>query len=107
MALGATPPAGGAPPRGSAPVPCANKRRGNTDHDRLIGTRAGDRLLALAGNAILDGRAADERLFGGSGNDSVSARSHRGEIVDCGSGRDSATFDQLDRVRGCEGVRRI
>lgn len=44
---------------------------------------------------------------GGAGDDAVNARNRKKETIDCGSGRnDRATVDRVDRVRGCERVKR-
>jgi Tol biopolymer transport system component len=120
-------------PRAMALAACENLVRGTAGGDRLNGTSGGDRLLGLGGSDVLNGLAGDDcldggpgrdtlnggagndRLVGGSGanrysggpgNDTLSAANRLRETVDCGSGRDTATVDRRDRVRGCERVRR-
>jgi Ca2+-binding RTX toxin-like protein len=63
-------------------------------------------LRGLAGNDLLDGGRGADRLDGGSGNDTLAARDGTRDTVACGPGRDKATVDSLDRVSGCETVRR-
>jgi hypothetical protein len=103
---------------------CANRRQGTAGRDKLVGSPFGDRLAGLAGNDSLDGKAGDDcllggagndrltggsgvnRYSGGAGNDAVNARNGNREIVDCGKGRDRATVDRNDKVKGCEKVKR-
>ena len=42
----------------------------------------------------------------GKGDDSINARNGRPDVVDCGSGRDTARVDWSDYLRGCEVVKR-
>jgi subtilisin-like proprotein convertase family protein len=116
-----------------APGACANSQRGTAGNDNLVGTLLGDRLVGRGGDDTINGRAgrdclaggpgADD-LFGGRGGDRISggpgrntyaggaggdvvvAANGRAETVKCGSGRDKATVDRSDTVRGCERVRR-
>jgi hypothetical protein len=73
-----------------------DKLRGNGDRDRLFGERGNDRLYA--------GGASGNLLDGGSGNDFLWARNRRRDTVRCGTGRDRAVVDRIDRVSGCERV---
>jgi len=97
----------------------SDKLFGDAGNDRLYGdacprsasSRAtagasNDRLYGGAGNDLLDGGKGVNRYSGGSGNDTIRAANGRQEIVDCGSGRDKAIADRIDRVRGCERVTR-
>jgi Ca2+-binding RTX toxin-like protein len=97
---------------------------GTARADRLTGTTANDVLYGLGGADVLSGRAGNDvlyggrgndvldggpgadRLFGGPGNDTLRARDGRRDLVDCGPGRDTAVVDRIDRVSGCELVRR-
>jgi hypothetical protein len=45
-------------------------------------------------------------LIGNAGDDIVKALDGRRDVVRCGRGRDRATVDRFDVVRGCELVRR-
>src|SRR5436190_30805 len=71
--------------------------RGGTGADVLRGGPGNDRLTGGAGR---------DRIYGGPGNDRVYARDRLRDLVSCGSGRDRATVDRRDRVRGCEVVKR-
>jgi hypothetical protein len=75
-------------------------------NDRLDGGSGNDRLLGGPGKDHLVGGSGKDRLDGGSGNDVISARDGRRDVVRCGPGRDSATVDRTDDVRGCERVHR-
>jgi hypothetical protein len=107
------------------PGACANIQTGSPGPDRLTGLALGDRLVGLGGNDILIGRggadcltggtgndtlaggAGTDRFDGGAGNDTINARDQRRETVNCGLGRrDRVTADRVDRVIGCEIVRR-
>jgi Ca2+-binding RTX toxin-like protein len=89
--------------------------RGRGDDDCLIGASGKDRLLGGPGHDRLTGGTGADTLVGGpgvnrydagAGNDVVSARNGRAELVSCGSGRDRARVDRSDRVRNCERVER-
>lgn len=80
--------------------------RGGAGNDRLDGGAGDDELQGDAGNDTLTGGAGTDVLRGGAGRDRLSARDGRAETVDCGAGRDRATVDTADRLRGCEIVRR-
>ena len=74
--------------------------------DLLLGGKGNDVLYGGRGNDVLDGGPGNDRLFGGPGNDTLRARDGRRDLVDCGPGRDRAVVDRIDRVSGCELVRR-
>jgi Ca2+-binding RTX toxin-like protein len=93
----------------------ADRITGTAANDVMYGLGGGDLLRALAGNDVLyggrgndvlDGGLGLDRLFGGPGNDMLRARDGRRDVVDCGAGRDTAIVDRVDRVSGCELVRR-
>ncbi len=84
---------------------------GGPDHDRLSGDSGNDRLSGGDGDDSLLGGKGNDRLSagegknslsGGSGNDRINAVNRRRDKVNCGSGRDVATTDRADRVRGCD-----
>jgi len=112
---------------------CANKTLGTKLGERLIGTSRGDRIkgrrgrdliLGKGGKDCLSGGAAKDRIAGGSGRDKliggpkkdrlesgdgadrILARDRRRDVVRCGKGKDRAVVDRIDRVSGCEKVRR-
>jgi Ca2+-binding RTX toxin-like protein len=115
-----------APPPATVPTKrvASHTRAGTTRADHLTGTAASDvlyglggndTLLGLGGNDVLyggvgadklNGGPGADRLYGGPGNDVLRARDGRRDVVDCGPGRDTAYVDRLDRVSGCETVRR-
>lgn len=97
---------------------------GGAGNDRLNGGAGNDRLLGGGGRDVLTGGTGNDRLVGGRGkdvliggpgrnayvagpgNDRVNARNGRRELINCGTGRDTARVDRRDRVRGCERVTR-
>jgi hypothetical protein len=115
------------PPAPPSPPPTAGHGKtltGTAGRDRLVGTSYADVLNGLGGNDTLLGRGgADvvrggagndtlvggpgrDTLLGGPGNDVLQARDGVRDVVDCGAGKDVATVDRVDRVIGCETVRR-
>jgi Ca2+-binding RTX toxin-like protein len=83
---------------------CLNGGRGA---DTLAGGAGGDLLVGGPGGDRLKGGPDKDSLSGGSGNDKLSARDGTRDTLRCGrGGRDRATVDRKDRVRGCEIVRR-
>jgi Ca2+-binding RTX toxin-like protein len=104
--------------------PCSQRVSGTFRRDALSGGpgpqsiygRGGDdRLRGGPGDDCLIGGGGADRLSGGPGSDVIRggrggdlARSADGiaEFVTCGRGRDRAHVDRIDRVSGCERVRR-
>jgi len=81
--------------------------RGSKGADKLLGLGGNDRLYGLAGNDIVVGGAGSDRMFGGRGTDRLEARDGERDLVDCGSGRDTAIVDNVDEVNStCETVQR-
>jgi Ca2+-binding RTX toxin-like protein len=76
---------------------------GGRSNDRLTGSRFANTLRGGAGRDVINGGAGRDRLYGDSGNDTLVSRDRRArdrrarEIVDGGSGRDSARIDRADR----------
>ena len=103
---------------------------GGTGHDRLAGAGGDDRLLGddsgkgVGGNDRLSGNAGNDMLSGGPGNDRLKAGAGRNRLrgglgndrlhavngsidrLNCGGGNDVARADRVDRLAGCERVRR-
>ncbi|MDP8967682.1 MAG: hypothetical protein M3N04_03695, partial [Actinomycetota bacterium] len=75
-----------------------DKLNGGSDRSRLYGERGNDRLWARGGGRNL--------LDGGGGSDRINAVNGKRDTVRCGTGFDRATVDRIDRVSGCEVVRR-
>jgi YVTN family beta-propeller protein len=92
-----------------------DRLNGGRGKDKLYGGDGNDTLDGGNGNDLLDGGRGNDKLTGGTGvnrysggrgNDSINARNRKKETVDCGAGRDRATVDRQDVVKGCEAVRR-
>jgi Ca2+-binding RTX toxin-like protein len=73
-----------------------DKLFGNQGVDALFGGDGSDDLWALAGaDVALPGA---DSLTGGAGNDKFHARDGEPDVVDCGSGKDSAQLDLVDTI---------
>ena len=88
-------------------VPGRDRLSGNAGNDLLEGGPGRDALRGGRGRDRVVGGGGSNRLYGGRGNDSLNAVNGRRDLVDCGRGSDRARVDPVDRVRGCEHVRRI
>lgn len=77
---------------------------GDGGRDRLSGGRGDDALFGADGADTIYGGAGADVLNGDAGGDTLNADDGARDIVDCGSGTDTAFVDNLDRVRGCENV---
>nr|MBA3585322.1 VCBS repeat-containing protein [Gemmatimonadota bacterium] len=80
---------------------------GGAGRDKLSGGTGNDRLSGGAGNDTINGGQGTNRPSGGSGNDTINSANGKRETVSCGSGRDVARADRVDRLRGCERVLRL
>ena len=83
-----------------------DRLNGGGGRDKLSGGAGNDNLIGGSGNDTIDGGQGTNKYSGGGGSDSLNAANGKREIVNCGSGRDSARVDRRDRVRSCERVRR-
>jgi Ca2+-binding RTX toxin-like protein len=101
-----------------------DRRMTTRGHDRLAGNFGNDLLVGGSGRDRLFGNEGNDRLSGGSGNDRLSAGSGRNLLlggpgddrlngvnggidrINCGRGLDRVRADRIDRVRGCEHIRR-
>jgi hypothetical protein len=77
---------------------------GRGGNDRIDGKAGNDKVYGDGGNDTLVGGAGRDGIFGGTGNDRLSSVDGARDIVDCGSGKDTATVDRFDVARGCERV---
>ncbi|HET6830661.1 MAG TPA: NosD domain-containing protein [Solirubrobacterales bacterium] len=78
---------------------------GSKARDRLIGGPGSDRLAGKwGGDKIVGGKGGPDCLLGGQGPDRLRAVNRRRDVIKCGHGRDRATVERKDRVRGCERV---
>ncbi len=75
--------------------------RGN---DTLLGGAGDDLLEGGPGNDVITGGSGADRILGGPGSDTIYAADGERDVVDCGSGRDYALVDSVDKVVGCEVV---
>jgi len=83
---------------------CLNGQAGN---DKVSGGKAKDSVKGGNGDDKLIGGKGKDRIRGGSGNDRILARDHKRDVVNCGKGKhDRASADPVDKVRGCEKVKR-
>ncbi|TMM10285.1 MAG: DUF11 domain-containing protein [Actinobacteria bacterium] len=81
---------------------------GGPGNDTLKGGPGNDRLVGGPGNDILIGGPGKDVFKGGPGNDRIYAADGRKETVDCGPGKkDFAKVDKIDKVKGCEKVKRV
>jgi hypothetical protein len=84
-----------------------DRLKGGTGHDLLQGGAGRDVSIGNGGSdSLFDARGRD-RMFAGAGADRIMVRDkHRGDRVDCGSGRDMVIADPADRivVRTAKGV---
>jgi Tol biopolymer transport system component len=79
---------------------------GGAGNDRISGGAGNDTLSGGAGNDMISGGGGRNKVSAGSGNDRINVVNHKKDIVNCGKGRDSVRADRIDRLRGCERVKR-
>ena len=96
---------------------------GSGGADKIYGLRGGDALIGGAGKDYLSGGPGADLLDGGRGDDTLVTTEYSGpsgqdtvrggagivandgykDLIDCGDGLDSVSFDQgLDEMTGCE-----
>jgi Domain of unknown function (DUF4394)/Calx-beta domain/RTX calcium-binding nonapeptide repeat (4 copies) len=104
--------AGGDALLGAAGADCL---RGGSGDDFLSGGAGNDNMRGDAGSDLLSGGpgadvisagSGTNLVHGGTGADRIAAANRVRETIRCGGGRDRATVDRRDRVKGCERVRR-
>jgi hypothetical protein len=74
--------------------------------DCVYGGRGDDRMAGMDGADLLDGGPGRDDIGAGEGSDRILVRDGERDTVRCGGGFDSVRADGLDRVSGCERVRR-
>jgi Ca2+-binding RTX toxin-like protein len=88
---------------------------GGSGADLLAGGAGNDTLRGGAGDDTIYGEAGNDRIFagggnnfidGGKGDDRIDARNGKRDTIICGPGHDSVQADRVDRVNGCERVKR-
>jgi Ca2+-binding RTX toxin-like protein len=77
--------------------------RGDSGDPLIFGA---DVLFGEEGDDVLTGNRYPDVLDGGPGDDVLRGRGGGKDRLKCGPGRDKATADRKDRVRGCERVKR-
>jgi hypothetical protein len=76
---------------------------GGTGIDELIGGGGSDRITdAPTAYAFGILKSGNNRIAAGPGADVIDVANARRDIVHCGSGRDRATVDRMDKLIGCE-----
>jgi hypothetical protein len=79
---------------------------GRGGDDYIFGGAGADWLHGGLGSDRLRGGVGSDHVEGGSGSDILFARDREGDVVDCGSGADTAYVDEHDRAGNCEAVHR-
>jgi hypothetical protein len=74
--------------------------------DCVYGGRGDDKMTGMDGDDLLDGGPGRDNVGAGEGSDRILVRDGETDTVRCGGGFDSVKADGLDRVSGCERVRR-
>ncbi|MDX6442721.1 MAG: hypothetical protein QOE43_2450 [Gaiellaceae bacterium] len=72
----------------------------------VFGGLGNDTITAGNGWDLLEGGPGRDTITAGGGNDRIQARDGFRDLIDCGTGNDTAEVDRLDVVRGCEHVLR-
>ena len=79
--------------------------RGGSGADRIRARTNADLACGFRGDDVIEGGAAQDRLFGEEGNDRFLARDGEFDVVGCGPGSDTVVADRQDLVgRDCERV---
>ncbi len=113
--------------------PRADRLNGGARSDAIYGRAGSDRIRGLGGNDCLYGEGGNDEVRGGQGDDTVSggtgsdrlygeagrdtmqggpgrdrifAVDRARDTIVCGRGRDTVRADRVDRLVGCESVRR-
>jgi hemolysin type calcium-binding protein/WD40 repeat protein len=79
---------------------------GGAGNDTISGGKGNDTLSGGVGNDKITAGPGRNKVSGGPGNDTISVRNHKRDIVNCGPGKDRVTADKIDKLRGCERVKR-
>jgi hypothetical protein len=81
--------------------------RSATNGGLLDGGRGKDTLIGGKGPDYIIGGDGRDRIRAGKKSDLIGAVDGRAETVFCGGGRDKGKADRVDKLRGCEQVRRV
>lgn len=74
--------------------------------DRVSAGPGADRISTGAGADQINPGSGRDRIAAGPGNDRLGLTGNARDTASCGLGRDRATADRSDRLRGCERVNR-
>jgi hypothetical protein len=89
--------------------------RGFGGNDCLFGEGGNDAVRGGPGNDLVSGGRGSDQLYGGAGRDTIRGGLGRDrifavdrarDVIVCGGGRDTVRADRVDRILGCESVRR-
>jgi Ca2+-binding RTX toxin-like protein len=104
----------GAAPRTTVGSNASNRIIGTQGPDRIEGRGGNDTIRGRGGNDVLkgdnggdtlNGGRGFDRLNGGRGGDTIQARDGHPDLIDCGTGKDTAIVDRHeDGVYDCERV---
>jgi Bacterial Ig domain/RTX calcium-binding nonapeptide repeat (4 copies) len=75
--------------------------------DRVSAGPGADRVATGAGADQINPGSGPDRIDAGRGNDRLGLSGNARDTAICGPGRDRATADRSDRLRGCERVTRV
>jgi Ca2+-binding RTX toxin-like protein len=78
---------------------------GGAGNDNLRGNGGSDILSGGPGADVISAGSGTNTVNGGKGADRIAAANRVRETIRCGGGRDRATVDRRDRVKGCERVK--
>ena len=81
--------------------------KGLDGNDTLNGGKGNDVLKGGPGNDKLVGGPGKDAFDAGTGNDTVNSADGTKETVNCGAGKDKVIADKLDKLNGCESVKRV
>jgi PKD repeat protein len=79
---------------------------GGGDKDYLLGGYGDDDLVGGAGNDRVSGGAGRNTIRAGAGHDAIKAYNGNEDVIFCGPGSDRVIADRIDKLRGCEKIRR-
>jgi hypothetical protein len=85
--------------------PGRDRTGGGFGDDEIRLGRAADRGSGGDGDDVIKAGPGRDRVRGGGGSDGVRTKDGRSDRIRCGSGRDVAIVDRIDRTKGCERVR--
>jgi Tol biopolymer transport system component len=79
---------------------------GGAGRDKISGGAGNDTLSGGAGNDTISAGSGKNVVSGGAGNDKINVVNHKRDRVNCGKGIDTVRADRIDKLVGCERVKR-